>query len=185
MSNAEICLIVYNTINIKGICVKQGIKRDYNDIQQIVYEIILTYDNEKMNNVNNNGALLSFVWLIIRNQISKNRKSEWKMLNEHNELNNTDLLKYDIRNELNEYDYYKESMLLFIEEEYRTKYYKTISRMSYGEQNYYIDKLLLKNKVLKRWTLDQMRDKFGVSRNTINNSIQNSKEELRKRFKKQ
>ena len=176
MTNNEIVLIIYNSINIPGICYKLGIRKDIDDIQQIIYDIILHYDNNKLNNIYKNGALLSFVYICIRNQITNNKKGEWYM------LNSSEYIEWDIEIDDDDYDQEKENKLQFIEDEFKTIYFNTIDKMSYKEKNEYVQKLLFKNKILKKWTLNDMRDKFKMSRNVVNNIIQNCKKSIKTKY---
>lgn len=178
MTNQEICLYVYQNINIKGICFRIGIRRDVDDIEQIIYDIILHYPNKQINDVYQNGALLSFVWKCVFNQIDRNPKSEWLMLNEYLPLNE----KYDIPQE--DFNQEREDKLQFIEEEFKSIGSDEIKRMRYKEQQYYIGKELLKNKIKKGWTLDKMKVKFGVGRNSINNCLQSTKKELKEKYER-
>jgi hypothetical protein len=176
MSNDEICLIIFNNINIKGICYKLRIHRDIDDIEQIVYDIVLHYDNLKLNDVYSNGALLSFVFRLIKNQRNIKDKTEWSMLQEYSRLPHN----YEVEDE--EFDSEKENKLNYIEKEFELKTPKEIVRMSLDEQDYYTDKLLLRYKIMKKWTLSKMSKDFGLSRNKINDCIQSVKKELRKRY---
>ena len=176
MSNNEICLFVYHNYNIKGICYKLGVKRDINDLEQIVYDIILHYDNYKLNKIFYNGAMLSFIFRCTVNQLSVKDKTEWTMLDEYCDFNESmDVIE-------NDYDMEKEDMLRFIDIEFRNISQSRLSKMSNEERKYYVEKLLLKNKVLRNWTLDDMKDKIGIGRNSINDLIQNAKKELKQNY---
>lgn len=176
MSNNEICLFIFNNINIKGICFKLGIKRDFDDIQQIVYEIVLKYDNKKLNMMHGYGALLSFVYIIIRNQVSKNPNSEWKMLNCYEELKEN----FEMIDE--GYDFNKEDRLQFIELEFKDVKRIKIEYMNEKEKTYMVNKILLKNKIKRNWTFDEMEEKLEVHRNTLYKCVKSAKTELLKKY---
>ncbi len=178
MNNNELCIKVYETINIKGICYKLGINRNVEDIEQIVYEIILNLSVEKNNSIVENGALLSFVYMIVRNQITKNPKSEWLM------LKNTDEITENLQIIEDEYDWLKEDKLQFIEREFSTKRRNKIEYLNQEEQEYEINKIIIKNKITKKWSLTEMKDRLQISRNTLNNCIQNGKKEVLKRYER-
>lgn len=165
MTNQEIVLIVYNTINIKGISYKLGYK-DFDEIEQTIYDIILHYNNKKLNDINNNGFLLTFIYITIRNQIIYLKRK-----------NNFVELKIELMDDDDENT--KEDILKFIDDEFKYVSHQELIRMNFDDQTYYMKKLLFKNKILKKWTLDDMRDQFKISRNVINDTIQNTKKELR------
>lgn len=177
MKNSEIVLKVYNEIKIKGICYKLGIYRDQNDIEQIVYDILLHYDNTKLNNIVDNGALLSFVYIVIRNQISNNPKSEWAILN-HNETSQPDIPNEEIDEE---YD----RKMTFIEEQFNVCDDSDIESMSDEQQLKFVKKLLLKNKIIRGWSYTEMHKRLNMSRNSINDICQSVKKELKNEYKNQ
>lgn len=167
MNNKEITLIVFNTINIRGICIKLGIYQNISDIEQMIYEIILKYDNGKLNNIYNNGALLSFVYICVRNITLSNSKNEWKSLRPLGD----DIEQYDILNEDND----KNDMLDWLD-----KYF--IDILNKENKNDDIDKLILYFKYRKGWTLTDASKKLQLSRNMINNYIQQAKTQIKKDF---
>lgn len=168
MTNNQIVLYIYNNININGIVYKLNGK-DPDEISQIVYEVVLKYDNDKLNNIFNNGALLSFVYIICRNQISNLKRVKFE------ELDN------DIEEELEEESNNK---LKFIEDEFKVVYQSTINKMTEDEKQYFVKKLILKNKIKNNWTLTEMKNIMGISRNTLNDIVVSIKKELKQKYEK-
>jgi hypothetical protein len=168
MTNNQIVLYIYNNININGIVYKLNGK-DPDEISQIVYEVVLKYDNDKLNNIFNNGALLSFVYIICRNQISNLKRVKFE------ELDN------DIEEELEEESNNK---LKFIEDEFKVVYQSTINKMTENEKQYFVKKLILKNKIYNNWTLTEMKNIMGISRNTLNDIVVSIKKELKEKYEK-
>lgn len=168
MTNSEIVLYVYKNINIKGIVYKlKG--TDPEEICQITYEILLNYNNDKLNNIYNNGALLSFVYIICRNQISNLKRVKFEELTD------------DIQ------DYYEQEInnkLKFIEDEFKVVYQSTINKMTEDEKQYFVKKLILKNKIKNNWTLTEMKNIMGISRNTLNDIVVSIKKELKQKYEK-
>lgn len=172
MTNNEVIMHIYKNINIKGICFKLG-ANDLDEIQQEVYERILRYDNGKLNSIFNNGAMLSFVYITTRNCIYEESRA-LKRVEEYVENEYMD----------EPYDDTIEDMYKFLDEEFKTVQAVTVNRMTYDEQVYFINKMMLKHKIYKKLTLDDIKDKFNISRNLANDCIQNAKKQLRDKYNK-
>jgi hypothetical protein len=178
LTNNEICLLVFSDININGICQRIGAWRDKNDMAQIVYEAILTTPNEKMNDVVNHKALLSWVWMVVFNNLSY---SEWADLR----FPDADRLEEDLDRASEDYDLEKEMKLTFIEKEFshvrsiRETTYNNLSKK--GKER--VDGVkMLRYKIVHKKTLDELRDQFGLSRCAVNNLVQTGKKEIRRKY---
>jgi hypothetical protein len=129
--------------------------------------------NRKLNDIMERGYVLTWVWKIVFNKLDHGEWCDMEKLK-------IEMVGWDEEDFL--WDEEKENKLRFLEEELRSANYRQIVRMSVKEQEYYVGKEILKNKIKKQWTLDKMRDKFGVGRNAINDTIQETKRELRRRY---
>ena len=166
MTNQEVVLNVYNNINIKGICIKLGVYQNIDDIESMVYEIILKYDTDKLNNIIKNGALLSFVYICVRNISSSSSKNEWNMLKSHHN---------DVNDNIQVYDNTDNDMVEWLE-----KYFLDILQKQDKKDD--IDKLILYYKYIKKWTLTETAKNLQLSRNMVNNYIQQAKSSIKKDF---
>ena len=79
MTNNDICLFIYNNIDIRSLCYNMGINNFYNvdDLVQHIYEIILLYDLEKLKYLYNKKLLKPFIIRVILN----NKYGEGSYLN--------------------------------------------------------------------------------------------------------
>jgi len=171
MTNQEICLIVYKKINIKGICIKLGMYQNTEDIQQIVYEILMNYDNKTLNEIYNNKALLSFVYKCVKNNKTQ---GEWKSIyvkeRKQHFLEETDEMTdekeiYNSKLDYLDYIYSYENIIK--------------SGMTEVEKSNLLNILFLKKKIIGGYTLSQMAKKYKVGRNYMNNCIQNGKRQIK------
>lgn len=180
MTNNEIVVFINTHYNIKGICFKLGIRRDTDDIEQILYERLLMYNNTELNRIYNVGALLSFVYITVRNISLYKGNNDWTSLQTNYDVI-TDEIDYE---DFGEYDYEKERKLQFIDAEYKTTYMKEIMKMDYYHQLYYTYKLLLRYKINRKWSLNYISRKFQIPKKKVANLIKDIKQELRNNYEK-
>ena len=56
--------------------------------------------------------------------------------------------------------------------------------MTEDEKQYFVKKLILKNKIKNNWTLTEMKNIMGISRNTLNDIVVSIKKELKQKYEK-
>lgn len=178
MTNNEICVIVYKTIKIKGICQRIGVYRDRDDMEQVVYEAILNTPNDKMNDVVEHKALLSWVWMVVFRNLTYSEWADLRFIDSERLDENMDVMDP-------EYESDREKKLQFLEKEFshvrsiRDTTYNNLSKK--GKEK--VDGIkMLRYKIVHKKTLDQLAEQYGMSRCKVNDLVQTGKKELLRKY---
>lgn len=178
-SNNYIVTVVHDHINIEGISRTFGVYDNIEDLKQIVYLRMLNYDNIKLNNVFQNGALLSFVYSMTRNIIQ--HKSEFSLDKNPSEINFSMIDNFDVEN-TDEYDYDKEMKIRYVENALKKTRIDKISDTNYRKLNEEAMKQVFKEKMNGN-TFKELSEKYQISVSVLKNVVKDYKYFLKVNYK--